>query len=82
MADLFEVKKILKNIINWKDLGLALGLLYILTLKKIEVEHHGRVDDCKTDMLAAWLQKQDNVGTPSWSSLEAALRSMELASET
>ena len=74
---MFEVKKFLNNVINWKDLGLALGLLYIPTLKKIEMEHRGSIDDCKTEMLAAWLQQQDDVCTPSWSSLRAALRSIK-----
>ena len=37
IADLAEVKGFLKNIVDWKSLGLELGLLYP-SLKKIEVD--------------------------------------------
>ena len=76
----------LKSIVAWKSLGLALGLLYP-TLQKIERAQRGNVDDCMLEMLAAWLQQQDNVcqngAVPSWSVLRTALRSIgenELAS--
>ena len=72
IADLAEVKRLLKNLVDWKGLGLELGLLYP-SLKKIEVEQHGSVEQCKTEMLAAWLQEQDNASQPSWSVLRAAL---------
>ena len=74
--DLFEVKMTLKDIVNWIDLGLALGLLYP-TLQKIDIEQQKRTDFCTREMLAAWLQQQDNVcrvGVPSWSVLQTALR--------
>ena len=76
--------EILHDITDWKRLGLALGLLYP-TLKSIEKDSD-RNDDCKIEMLAAWLRQQDNVdqsGVPSWSALRAALRRVgekELAS--
>ena len=80
------MKKHLKNLVDWQSLGLELGLLYP-TLKMIKIDQHGMVEQCKTEMLAAWLQQQDNVqqhGTPSWSVLRAALRSIgenDIASE-
>ena len=79
------MRKSLKNLINWQYLGLELGLLYP-TLKKIEKEQCGDIDNCIMEMLAAWLQQQDNVtskGAPSWSVLQTALGSIgenELAS--
>ena len=70
-----KVKKLLKNLVDWQSLGLELGLLYP-TLKKIKKEQHGDINDCTMEMLAAWLQQQDNVtdnGVPSWSILKTAL---------
>ena len=85
--DLFKVKVYLKSVVDWQSLGLALGLLYP-TLKRIKNEQHGNISDCMMEMLAAWLQQQDNVsqnGVPSWSVLRTALRSIgenELASSS
>ena len=85
IADLVDVKKLLKDLVDWQSLGLELGLLYP-TLKKIKKEQHGDISDCLMEMLAAWLQQQDKVsrkGVPSWSVLRTALRSIgenELAS--
>lgn len=82
---MFEVMKSIKSVSNWLSLGLELGLLYY-TLKRIEKEHRGRTDECMIEMLAAWLQQEDNVsqrGVPSWSTLQTALRNIgenELAS--
>ena len=73
--DLVTVKKFLKSVVAWKNLGLELGLVYP-TLQKIEREQHEKVDDCMMEMLAAWLQQQDNVsqkGVPTWSVLRTAL---------
>ena len=84
--DLASIKKLLKNVVDWQSLGLELGLLYP-TLKKIKKEQQGEISDCMMEMLAAWLQRQDNVsqnGGPSWSQLKAALISIgenELASK-
>ena len=73
--DLADVKMLLKDLNNWQSLGLELGLLYT-TLKRIEEEQQRVINKCKTEMLAAWLQQQDNVakkGVPSWSTLKMAL---------
>ena len=75
IADLAQVKRFLKNMSDWFTLGLELGLLFH-TLKKIDEEKHGDIERRKTEMLAAWLQQQDNVsqiGAPSWSVLRQAL---------
>ena len=84
--DLFDVKMTLKNLNDWQSLGLALGLLYP-TLERIEEEQRGAIEKCKTKMIAAWLQQQDNVcknGDPSWVVLRTALEKIgerQLASE-
>ena len=73
---LVDVKNALKRVNNWLSLGLQLGLLYT-TLEQIEIDNRGKVDQCMTKMLAAWLKQQDNVlqfGIPSWSVLQTALR--------
>ena len=72
---LFEVMMFLKKFHGWMDLGLALGLLYP-TLEKIKKDND-KTDDCKREMLVAWLQQQDEVskkGVPSWSVMRAALK--------
>ena len=69
---------VIRDLNDWKDLGLQLGLLYS-TLKRIDLEQRGFINSCRIDMLSAWLQQQDNVsqkGVPSWSVLRAALKSM------
>ena len=74
--NMFEVKMAIKNLTDWQFLGLALGLLYP-TLEKIKVEQCRAIEECKTKMIAAWLQQQDNVskkGVPSWAVLQTALR--------
>ena len=78
IADLFRVQISVKHVVNWKNLGLALGILYA-TLEKIEIQQHYRADDCMREMLAAWLKRQDNVsqhGIPSWSVLQTALKNI------
>ena len=75
--DLFEVMMFLEEFIDWKLLGLALGLPYS-TLKKISTYSH-TIYEYKMEILAAWLQQQDKdpqKGVPSWSVLQAALRRM------
>ena len=80
------MKLFLKTLVDWQSLGLELGLLYP-TLETIEKEARREVVQCRTKMLAAWLQQKDNVsqfGVPSWTILQTALRNMgenELASE-
>ena len=76
--DLCDVLAVIRDLNDWKDLGLQLGLLYS-TLKRIDLEQRGIVNSCKMDMLSAWLQQQDNAsknGVPSWSVLKAALKRM------
>ena len=76
--DLFEVKMFLKDLVDWQSLGLALGLRYS-TLTKIKTDQREKTDECKMEMLAAWLQQQENVpqkGVPSWQMLQTALRRM------
>ena len=71
-------QSVLSQHVRWKDLGLALGLLYP-TLKKIETTQREDVNKCMQEMLAAWLSQQDavaKVGTPSWETLKAALKSI------
>ena len=84
--DLAKIKMALKDFNDWQSLGLQLGLIHP-TLKRIEEEQRGVIDKCKTEMLAAWLQQQDNVakrGHPSCAVLKKALRNIaeyKLASE-
>ena len=76
--DLCDVLAVIRDLNDWKDLGLQLGLLYP-TMKRIDIEQRGIINSCKIDMLSAWLQRQDHVpqkGVPSWSVLRAALQSM------
>ena len=76
--DLFIVQKFVKQVVNWKDLGLALGLASA-RLQTIERNHHDQIDICITKMLVAWLQQQDNVakrGVPSWAVLKTALENI------
>ena len=71
-----DVLEIVHKVTDWKRLGVDLGLHYQPTLTDIELRHC-KSDDCKMDMLSAWLKQQDNVsqkGGPSWSVLQAALR--------
>ena len=74
--DMFEIKMALKNLTDWQSLGLAMGLLYP-SLKKIDEDQRGKTDRCVMEMIASWLQQQDNVskkGVPSWAVLQTALR--------
>ena len=70
--DLAEIVMALKNVNNWLHLGLQLGL-HNPTLKRIEKDQHELIDKCKTEMLVAWLQQQDNVYNPCCANLKAAL---------
>lgn len=74
--DLSRVFFATASIIQWSPLGLALGLHYS-TLQKIEREKMGRIEECRMEMLAAWLQQKDDVveiALPTWKTLQAALR--------
>ena len=57
---------------DWRKLGLKLGLHYY-TLEKIGEEHIGRVMRCMREVLAAWLQGEDDTRERTWSVLVAAL---------
>ena len=60
----------------WMRLGIHLGLRYS-TLEAIDIEQRSKIENCKMEMLVAWLKQQDNVsknGVPSWSVLKAALK--------
>ena len=57
---------------EWVSLGLKLGILYP-TLRKIDDEQRGRIERCKREMLAAWLQGEDNAKEQTWSTLAVAL---------
>ena len=77
--DLADVKRLLKDFNDWQSLGLELGLL-LTTLRRVEEEQQRVISKCKTEMLAAWLQQQDNVakkGVPSWSTLKTALMNID-----
>ena len=65
--------------VNWRDLGLALGLSRH-TLDRIAAQYLGDPRRCLTEILAAWLQKE-NESTPSWRALVAALRKPTVGKE-
>ena len=76
-SHLGQVLSKLGKIIEWKTLGLNLGLLR-KTLDTISEEGRDRVDKCTSDMLNAWFKWNDNVdspdyGRPSWKRLLEAL---------
>ena len=74
--DLVKVKNALERVNDWQSLGLELGLFYP-RLDAIGKNNRGQIVECKTEMIAAWLNKQDNVlqvGAPSWSVLKPALK--------
>ena len=63
----------LKQVYQWFNLGLQLGVPYH-TLKSIEREERERVEDSKREMLAAWLNGQG--GEPRKQFLVTALRNI------
>ena len=72
--DILDVKKYLLNLghTDIHYLGLTLGLNH-LHLKKMRED----LDTFKEDLIAAWLQKEDQVtrrGLPTWETLVKALR--------
>ena len=82
IGDLVDVLEVVESVSDWKRLGLTLGLLLKPTLTDIETYRRGKPDDCKIDMLSAWLEQQDNVsqkGIPSWIVLRAALKKIRRA---
>ena len=71
LSDLPDLLTALKQVDQWFNLGLQLRVPYH-TLKKIEREQRGLVEDSKREMLVAWLQGQG--GEPSKQLLVTALR--------
>ena len=74
--DLSRVYFSITKVVQWTPLGVALGLDYS-TLQRIEREKMGRIEECKLEMLSAWLQQKDDVvekALPTWNALETALR--------
>ena len=74
ITDLDEIQESIKEIVDWKDLGLKLGL-YLSTLEEIELDHN-RVKNRKREMLAAWLRREDNSKDRTWSTLVDAVHKM------
>ena len=74
MADHYTITKCLRNLGNEDiiELGEALGLYY---------PHLRKMDRLLKDMVAAWLNREDNVlsasGDPSWASLIKALQDID-----
>ena len=69
---LHDVSVAVVTVVNWRDLGLALQLSRH-TLDRIAAQYPRDPRRCLTELLAAWLQKEDE-STPSWRALVAALR--------
>ena len=73
IAELKNVLRLLKDIVDWEDLGLELGLEYS-TIERIEKDYRGQVNSCMRKMLACWLRKEDeSVKSTSWKHLIDAL---------
>ena len=86
VTDLKDVLPVIRDLNDWMELGLQLGLLYS-TLERIESEQRGDIKKCRMKMVVAWLKQEDDVsqsGFPSWNVLKAALNNIgenELASK-
>ena len=68
----------LKNVTEYMNLGLELGLSYTL-LDKIRQEESKKVENCKRSLLYSWLNRADRVdqmGGANKPALVAALRRM------
>ena len=72
ISHLFAIKKSLRGLTDWQELGLALGMEYSL-LDSIDRDKGGDVEKCKTAMLHSWLE----TGTATKSTLVAALAEMD-----
>ena len=60
----------LKSVVQWFNLGVHLGV-ETTTLEKIKIEERERVEDCKREMLIAWLRGSEEPCTKQ--QLESAL---------
>ena len=68
---------VIRTLNDWMNLGLQLGLHYP-TLERIKTDERW-TQDCKREMLVAWLKRKDKVsqsGAPSLSVLKAALNEL------
>ena len=68
----------MKEIVDWKGLGLKLGIYYN-TLEEIDEEQRGRIKKCRREMLAAWLRGEDNAKKQTWSTLANAVDNIDSA---
>ena len=78
ISHLNAVLESVKHIVDWKELGLKLGLHYH-TMEKIDDEQRGRIERCKKEMLAAWLQGEDDAKKQTWSTLVDAVHRIDSA---
>ena len=72
---LASVLSALEDFNDWMNLGLNLGIKQP-TLNRIDKQERGDINDCKREMLSAWLRWKDNVqevGLPSWKRLLDAM---------
>ena len=76
LSDLDDIQESIKGVVDWTNLGLKLGIHYS-TLQKIDEEQRGRIERCKREMLAAWLQGEDNAKEQTWSTLVDTLEMMD-----
>ena len=77
-SDLDDVVESVKGLNDWRRLGDKLGIDYN-TLEKIDEEQRGRIERCKREMLAAWLQGEDNAKEQTWSTLVDAVDKIDSA---
>ena len=73
IGDLVYVRRSLRTVLKWKELGLSLGLKDA-QLNMIHEEQQGDMDYCMMQMLAIWLM---NIPGASWLTLKAALNNIE-----
>ena len=73
IGDLVYVRRSLRTVLKWKELGLSLGLKDA-QLNMIHEEQQGNMDYCMMQMLAIWLM---NIPGASWLTLKAALNNIE-----
>ena len=72
--DLLAVLTAIKPVVDWRILGLGLGIQkYQLDI--IAIENHWRVTDCKMEMISKWFTSSNSSNT-SWQCLVRALVSV------
>lgn len=72
------ITKELRELIEWQDLGMQLGLSFT-TLKEIGINNRENVQRCKMEMLDAWLQGRDNVHSQGGITKKALVDALERA---